>query len=194
MTGHRSDLPQHFNPAAGWRKMTGSRQAAGSRLDARNPAEGSRYAHSAGRIAAEAARRAAGGDQGGFPAAAASRRPRRIVRVVSFPKQKIVAFEGKQQIGKIGPRDGDGPGSAQSRDNDCIFARGRRSAPAPRARGTNRPLLLDRIFDAERNAPTTPPRADISSARRACSRASSACTSTAALILGLTLKICCRWA
>jgi hypothetical protein len=69
-----------------------------------------------------------------------------------LPKKEIVAFEGKQQIGEIGPRNGYGPGGAQACHDCGVLAGWRGSTSAPRACGTGGTLLLDRIFDAERDA------------------------------------------
>jgi hypothetical protein len=114
-----------------------------------------------------------------------------------FPKQKIVAFEGKQQIGKIGPRDWDGPRSTEPGDNRGVFT-GERRATRPHVPEVQTVpcCSLESLMLKETpcSGPATPPRVNISSARRACSRSGSATTSTAALILGLTLQICSSWA
>ena len=106
----------------------------------------------AGGVAAESEGRAAAGDERRFAAAGAAGTALEIVGIAGGAVEQVVAFEGEEQVGQIGARDGDAAGMAQASDQGGVGGGGRRVAASDGARGARRTGDFDGVFDAEGDA------------------------------------------
>ena len=123
--------------ACAGRKMSGCRDAAGSRLQSTNATKVRRDADGAAAVAADSTNRAAGGDGGRFAATGAPGGVSEVPRIAGFSNQKIVGFVGHQEFGGIGVAEKNGASRFQPGDErgvlggDVVFAKKRAGGAGP---------------------------------------------------------------
>ena len=105
--GHRPELGQGFEDAAEPRRVSGSRHAAARRLEAGDAADVGGLADAVAGVAADIERRSAGRDDRAGATAAATGRPREVVRVRGATEDEIVCLVRPRELGRVGLADED---------------------------------------------------------------------------------------